>query len=62
MSTATIFTIGHSSHEVVSFLTQLSNKQIQVVVDVRSAPYFRYVPQFNRKEIEMAQTLEPKII
>ena len=29
---------------------------IQVVVDVRSAPYTRYVPQFNKKEIEAAIT------
>jgi uncharacterized protein (DUF488 family) len=51
-----IYTIGHSNQDIVTFLKLLKNNSIQVVVDVRSAPYSRYVPQFNKKEIETAIT------
>jgi uncharacterized protein (DUF488 family) len=49
-----IYTIGHSNHDLVTFLRLLKDNAIQVVVDVRSAPYSRYVPQFNKREIEAA--------
>jgi uncharacterized protein (DUF488 family) len=49
-----IYTIGHSNQDVATFLQLLKDNAIQVVVDVRSAPYSRYVPQFNKKEIEAA--------
>jgi len=52
MTTTSIFTIGHSNHDVATFLTLLKDNSIQVVVDIRSSPYSRYVPQFNKKEIE----------
>ena len=46
-----IYTIGHSNHDPATFLKLLTNNDIQVVADVRSAPYSRYVPQFNKREI-----------
>ena len=49
-----IYTIGHSNQDSSTFLQLLIDNAIQVVVDVRSAPYSRYVPQFNKKEIEAA--------
>lgn len=49
-----IFTIGHSRHEMAVFLALLADHAIQVVVDVRSAPYSRFVTHFNKKEIEAA--------
>ena len=51
-----LYTIGHSNHDLATFLKLLKDNGIQVVVDVRSAPYSRYVPQFNKKEIEAAAT------
>jgi len=54
MKSPAIFTIGHSSQDTASFLKLLQDNGIQVVVDVRSAPYSRYVPQFNKREIEEA--------
>lgn len=47
-----IYTIGHSNHDLDTLLALLQNHGIQVVVDARSAPYSRYVPHFNKKEIE----------
>jgi uncharacterized protein (DUF488 family) len=51
-----IYTIGHSNQDMVTFLKLLKNNAIQVVVDVRSVPYSRYVSQFNKKEMEAAIT------
>jgi len=51
-----LYTIGHSNLDTESFIKLLHARNIQVVVDVRSAPYSRYVPHFNRREIEAALT------
>lgn len=48
----TIWTIGHSNHELSRFLELLCTHEIQVVVDVRTAPYSRYSPQFNRDVLD----------
>jgi uncharacterized protein (DUF488 family) len=53
-----IYTIGHSNHGLETFLTLLRNHGIQVVVDVRSAPYSRYVLHFNKLEIEHVLTAD----
>ncbi len=47
----TIFTIGHSTHEIDEFLKLLRGHKISVVADVRSIPYSEYCPQFNKKEL-----------
>jgi uncharacterized protein (DUF488 family) len=44
---ATIFSIGHSNQPMETFLTLLRQHEIQVLVDVRSSPYSKYVPHFN---------------
>jgi uncharacterized protein (DUF488 family) len=44
-----IFTIGHSNHTLEKFLSLLKLHQIEVLVDVRSRPYSRYAPHFNKK-------------
>jgi uncharacterized protein (DUF488 family) len=50
----TIYTVGHSNQSLGSFLALLQRHGIQSLVDVRSAPYSRYVPHFNRPELEDA--------
>jgi len=49
-----VYTIGHSNHEFDRFLALLHQYDIQVVVDVRSSPYSRYVPQANRETLARA--------
>lgn len=44
----TVYTIGHSNQPTEAFLDLLRQHGIEVVVDVRSAPYSRFVPQFNK--------------
>lgn len=47
----TLFTIGHSNHEIGKFVDLLKMNKIQQVVDVRSSPYSRFNPQFNRERL-----------
>jgi len=48
MTVTAIYTIGHSNHEPNAFLALLRQHGIELLVDVRSSPYSRYVPQANR--------------
>jgi len=47
-----LFTIGHSNHELSKFLHLIKDNGIQAIVDVRTAPYSRYSPHFNRDNLE----------
>lgn len=46
-----VFTVGHSNHSAETFVSILLHHQIGAVIDVRSAPYSRFVPHFNRKSL-----------
>jgi uncharacterized protein DUF488 len=43
----TIFTVGHSTHPIEEFIALLKNYGIEQLVDVRTVPKSRHVPQFN---------------
>jgi uncharacterized protein (DUF488 family) len=45
-----LFTIGHSTHSIEEFIALLSANGIRHLVDVRSIPKSRHVPQFNADE------------
>jgi uncharacterized protein (DUF488 family) len=49
-----LFTIGHSNHETGRFIELLAMHRITVLCDVRSSPYSRYNPQFNRELLQGA--------
>ena len=53
-ATQTIYTIGHSNHTIDQFLELLQQHAIDCLVDVRSQPYSRYNPQFNRESLAAA--------
>ena len=44
-----VLTIGHSNHPLDDFVKLLRKHDITAVADVRSAPYSRHNPQFNRE-------------
>ena len=48
----TVLTIGHSNHSLEVFIGLLRRHGATAVADVRSAPYSRFSPQFNRKALE----------
>jgi uncharacterized protein (DUF488 family) len=47
-----IYTIGHSNYESDKLIKLLSSHAIEVIADVRQHPYSKYVPQFNKENIE----------
>ena len=47
-----LFTIGHSTHSLERFLELLAVYSITAVGDVRSSPYSRYNPQYNRETLQ----------
>ena len=47
-----LFTIGHSNLSIEAFVSLLQKHSITAVADVRSHPYSRYLPHFNRAEIK----------
>lgn len=47
-----IYTIGHSTHTKEEFISLLEAYHIQTLVDVRSYPGSRHVPQFNKEDME----------
>jgi uncharacterized protein (DUF488 family) len=49
-----IYTIGHSNHSIDKLTGLLEANGVLIVVDVRSAPYSRYSPQFNKEDLEAA--------
>lgn len=46
-----LYTIGHSNHPIEKFVQLLEENSIMLLVDVRSAPYSRYNPQFNKENL-----------
>jgi uncharacterized protein (DUF488 family) len=47
----TVFTIGHSNRTSDEFLALLLENELTAVADVRSQPYSRVNPQFNRESL-----------
>lgn len=45
-----IYTIGHSTVQAEELVKFLKDHGIEAVLDVRSSPYSRYAPQFNRED------------
>jgi len=52
MTHAQIFSIGHSNHSINKFLSLLESAEINMVVDVRSAPFSKMFPQFNQESLK----------
>lgn len=46
-----IWTIGHSSMGIDEFIDLLRKNQIDLIVDVRTAPYSRFATQFNKLDL-----------
>ncbi|MDO9536826.1 MAG: DUF488 domain-containing protein [Thermoplasmata archaeon] len=47
----TCFTIGHSNHSVLMFIELLQKHNISLIIDVRSHPYSKHVPDYNKDNI-----------
>jgi uncharacterized protein (DUF488 family) len=49
-----VYSIGHSNHDLDAFIDLLQPYGIDTLVDVRSHPYSRWVPAFNREVLSRA--------
>lgn len=49
-----LYTIGHSNHKIEDFISLLKRHKVTCIADVRSAPYSRYCPQFNKDALAAA--------
>ncbi len=47
-----LFTIGHGNHGLDRLRGLLETNGVRTVVDVRSMPYSRYSPQFNKSDLD----------
>ena len=50
--TIPVFTIGYGSRTLDDFVRVLQNYDIEFVLDVRSAPYSRFKPEFSKDALE----------
>jgi len=50
-----VYTIGHSNLNNLEFIKLLTLYKINLVIDVRSVPYSKFIPQYNRENV--SQTL-----
>jgi len=46
------FTLGHSNHSAEEWLGLVRLHGVEVVVDIRSSPYSKFVPQFDREVLQ----------
>jgi uncharacterized protein (DUF488 family) len=53
-SGAAILSVGHSNHELERFVELLRQARVSAIADVRSSPFSRRLPQFNRPHLESA--------
>ena len=49
-----VLTVGHSTQSFTDFLELLRKAEVTAIADVRSVPYSRRVPQFNRETLTQA--------
>jgi uncharacterized protein (DUF488 family) len=49
-----IYTIGHSKHPIDGFIALLQQHGVNALADVRSTPYSRFNPQFNKDRLQTA--------
>lgn len=47
----TVYTVGHSTHTIEKFLELLERNGITALADVRSSPFSRHNPQFNKDDL-----------
>ncbi len=46
------YTVGHSNHDIIDFYRLLKKHDIEKIIDVRSVPYSKHVPEYNKENLE----------
>lgn len=50
----TVYTIGHSTRSIDDFINILDNYHIDILIDVRSIPFSKHNPQYNKHSLEVS--------
>ena len=61
MQTNKVYTIGYGNEKIDNFIEKLKQNEIDLLIDVRSAPYSKWRPEFNTgnlREILKASGIE----
>jgi len=53
MTESTIYSIGHGNKKIEDFIDELKSYDILYLLDIRSKPYSKWNPQFNRAALEL---------
>jgi Protein of unknown function, DUF488 len=53
-----LLTIGHSNYEIKVFISLLQKHGVMAIADVRSSPYSRFLPHFNRTALKESLAIE----
>jgi len=51
MSFMRVYTIGHSNRKIRDFISILKKFDVKTLIDIRTYPYSKYVPDYNKKNI-----------
>jgi len=49
---STIFSIGHGNKSIEDFVNELKSFKVEYLIDIRSKPYSKYYPHFNRYDLK----------
>lgn len=52
MNVSTIYSIGHGNKKTKDFIRELKAFEISYLIDIRSKPYSKWNPAFNKAELE----------
>lgn len=52
MINSTIYSIGHGNKTINDFVVELNSFDIKYLIDVRSKPYSKFNPHFNKNELK----------
>lgn len=52
-STLPLYSIGYGTRTVQEFVAALQSYQVEYVIDVRSAPYSKFKPEFSKASLEL---------
>lgn len=52
MQHTTIYSIGHGNKDIEEFIAELKAFSIQYLLDIRSKPFSKWSPQYNKSELQ----------
>lgn len=49
---SSLFSIGHGNKKIEDFINEIKSLNINILIDIRSKPYSKWSPQFNKEQLE----------